>query len=528
MNRVFRTRYLPVILGLFSSVLLWLAFPGGGEAWPLMAVALVPLLTGIRLASRPGRAALACFLAGLLHYHLQMYWIVAVLGQYGGLGWFLSSQALFFLSIYMSLYFTGFGYLAWYLFRQKSILLPLLVLPALWTGLEWIKGFLFTGLPWMDLGYSLYKVPLLIQAADIFGHLGISYLLVFVNVGIVLLVESGRSRAARAGVCSVMAAVLISVIVYSSIRLQEVAEFEKKTGHSIPVGVVQGNIDQSMKWSQNMQQTTVDTYLGLTKSLSTDGLTANLVVWPETALPFYPVTNPYITKIAGELRQENVKLLTGAPMYEIVDPETRKIRFYNSALLFDDSGNIEQRYDKSHLVPFGEYVPLKKYLPFIAPLVETVGDFTPGSIEVPIEVEDAQIGVLICFESVFPELSRKWVDQGANVLVNLTNDAWYGKSSAPHHSLAMAVMRAVENRRSLVRSANTGISAFISPSGVISAQSPLFEKWAMASNVVLLTGRTQWVQWGFFFGPFCGLVLLIVFGARIWAGRGSRTEPDGY
>lgn len=523
-NSVSKTRSLPIIFGIISSFLLWFAFPGGGGLWQLMPLSLVPLLLGIRVARSSGCAALAGFLAGLLHYHLQMYWIYAVLGQYGGLGWFLSAQALFFLATYMGLYFAAFSYLAWNVFRRKQVLFSLLALPALWVGLEWVKGILFTGLPWMDLGYSLYNIPLLVQAADVFGHLGISYLIVFANVFLVLLLGSGTSWGARGAITLVAGAVLVSTLVYSNARLQEISEQAIQDDTVLRVGAVQGNIDQSLKWSQDMQQETVETYLRLTDGLAEGGSAADLVVWPETALPFYPVNNPYMSRIAEELKTDGVELLTGAPMYEVVDPETRKIRFYNSALLFGDVGDIEQRYDKVHLVPFGEYVPLKKYLPFIAPLVETVGDFTPGKIENPVEVSEARIGILICFESVFAELSRKWVDQGANVLVNLTNDAWYGKSSAPYHSLAMAVLRAVENRRALVRAANTGISAFILPTGEIAARSPLFEEWAGTSEVSLLTSRTIWVRWGYLFGPFCTIFLVMAWGWIIWPGR-RKVQP---
>ena len=158
---------------------------------------------------------------------------------------------------------------------------------------------------------------------------------------------------------------------------------------------------------------------------------------------------------------------------------------------------------KSHLVPFGEYVPLKRFLPFLAPLVEAVGDFSRGTIDQPLVWQEVRAGVLICFESVFPELTRSWVMAGANMLVNLTNDAWYGKSSAPQHSLAMAVFRAVETRRSLVRSANTGISAFIAPTGTIDRQSELFVPWAATSPVVLCSELTFWARYGYWFAPVC-------------------------
>jgi apolipoprotein N-acyltransferase len=175
---------------------------------------------------------------------------------------------------------------------------------------------------------------------------------------------------------------------------------------------------------------------------------------------------------------------------------------------------------KSHLVPFGEYVPLKRYLPFIAPLVEGVGDFIPGKIENPPACKNGRIGVLICFESIFPDISRKWVDAGANIMVNITNDAWYGRSSAPHQTLAMTRMRAVETRRSVVRSANTGFSAFVDPLGRVVEMSPLFVPWQFTGRAYLMEGHTFFVRGGFAFAPGCLIVIL----AALMVCAGKRKE----
>jgi apolipoprotein N-acyltransferase len=271
------------------------------------------------------------------------------------------------------------------------------------------------------------------------------------------------------------------------------------------VGIVQGNIDQSIKWSPAQQQETVENYLSQTKSLFASGR-PSLVVWPETALPFYLPSNGHMQPLQELVAANDFALLVGAPWYEIIDRSTSKVNFFNSALLLEPAGMFCGKYYKTHLVPFGEYIPLKKFLPFLAPLVEAVGDFSFGTIEQPLVWQKAKTGVLICFESVFPELSRNWVLAGANMLVNLTNDAWYGKSSAPQHSLAMSVLRAVETRRSLIRSANTGISAFVTPLGTITKQSDLFVPWAAASDVVLRGELTIWVRFGYLFAPLCLIV----------------------
>ncbi len=217
-------------------------------------------------------------------------------------------------------------------------------------------------------------------------------------------------------------------------------------------------------------------------------------------------------------------LLTGAPWYEVEqDQKQRLIRYYNSALLMGPDGIVSGLYFKSHLVPYGEYVPLSNYLFFLSPLVEAVGSFTPGRIEDPLVAGDIRAGVLICFESIFAGISRSWVNNGANVLINLTNDAWYGKSSAPYQSWAMTVYRAVETRRSVVRSANTGISGLIDPLGRVQSESEIFSRWSKTVDVPLMEGRTLFVQWGYLFAPIClALALFIGLAAMMRSRRPGR------
>jgi apolipoprotein N-acyltransferase len=495
----FRTFFLSVL----TSLLLWLSFPGGGEAWPLLFVALVPLLAV--LPGLPVRGALLAGLCcGFLHFILLLYWIVIVLGKYGGLNWFVCLLALFLLALYMSLYFSLFALLARFMLLSFPAAAVLWLLPALWVGIDWFRGVFLTGFPWMDLGYAMYRVPGLIQVADLVGHHGVTFLIVFGNTALMLLVFTGKRSVSGFLLILVPALCLLGGVgIYSKISYEDVKRTITATDASrIAVGIVQGNIDQSVKWSPAQQQETVAGYIRQTRSLFASAR-PSLVVWPETALPFYPPANDQMHPLEELARANDVALLTGAPWYEIIDRDTRAVKYFNSALLLQPDGLYGGIYYKTHLVPFGEYIPLKKFLPFLAPLVEAVGDFSPGTIEQPLGWRQARAGVLVCFESVFPELSRKWVLAGANVLVNLTNDAWYGRSSAPWHSLAMSVLRAVETRRSLIRSANTGISAFVTPLGTITRQSGLFVPWAAVTEVVLHEELTRWARYGYLFAPLC-------------------------
>ena len=507
----FRNRY---VLASITGLCLWLAFPGGGEICSLLPLALLPLLFCIH-GARPGRAALYGLVAGLVHFVLLLHWITIVLGTYGGLAWYFAIPALFLLALYMSFYFSAFAALAQIVLNSSSAIATLWLLPALWVGLDWLRCVLFTGFPWMDLGYALYKIPRTIQIADLLGHYGVTYAIVFINTLLFLLIK-GRPSGRNLLLLLLPACVFLGGVgIYSQQRFTEVTEQQAGATDRLTVGVVQGNIDQSVKWSPSQQTATVATYQNLSETLMAKDRPPSLIVWPETALPFYPATSDNMVPLRKLVEGRDLALLTGAPWFEIVDYKTKKIRFYNSAVLLQPDGEFHGKYYKSHLVPFGEYVPLKKLLSFLAPLVEAAGDFSAGTIEQPLVWKNARAGILICFESVFPEISRQWVKAGANVLINLTNDAWYGKSSAPYHSLAMTVFRAVETRRSLIRSANTGISAFVSPTGVIELQSEIFVPFAAAREVTLMQGETFWVRYGYLFAPICLAIGLVSCGLAI-------------
>jgi len=282
--------------------------------------------------------------------------------------------------------------------------------------------------------------------------------------------------------------------------------------------VVQGNIEQDQKWSPAMRLKTVDIYTGLSEQAIArkDGPPA-LLVWPETALPFVISDNPYYRRLKeGLLTKEKIWLLSGAPFYKAVEgkksQQAREFQSYNSAYLFTPEGKIAGRYDKQHLVPFGEYVPLSNYISLPGPFVENIGNFSSGKPIKPLSCQDAAIGVLICFESIFPKLARDWTAAGANLLVNITNDAWFGRSSAPWQHLSMGVFRAVENRRSLARAANTGVSALVNPLGRIIGTSPLFQTFYLMADVPLLQAKTIFVAFGYHFGLFCLVAsILLVF-----------------
>ena len=270
-------------------------------------------------------------------------------------------------------------------------------------------------------------------------------------------------------------------------------------------GFVQGNVEQSVKWNPDFQAATIDKYLRLSKGIIAQR--PDIVVWPETALPFYFGHNKEMTdSVTKGLRQMRTDFLFGSPAFT---RKAKTVAYFNSAFLTDSNGDVRGQYNKAHLVPFGEYVPLKRWLPFLGKMVAQVGDFATGRVGDTITWRNHRLGVLICYEAIFPYISRSVVNNGAALLINITNDAWYGTTAAPYQLFSMTVFRAVENRRALVRAANTGISGYIDPAGRVRSKTGLYNEDAATSTVPLLSERTFYTRYGDSFA-LLGIALVLV------------------
>ncbi|MCL2790040.1 MAG: apolipoprotein N-acyltransferase [Desulfobulbus sp.] len=505
-----------------SAGLLAAAMPGRIGWWPLLFVGLTPLLFSV-LHARPVRSLLAGWLFGLVYHLALLYWILIVLGRYGGLPLNLSLPALVLLAAYMAC-FPAMGCFVMGLAvsrhgnRHYSAAALVWTAPVAWVGCEYLRAVLFTGFPWMDLGYGLFGQPMLIQAADLGGHHLLTFTLVLTNSLVAAGLDRLRrpaypSRQARWPLLAAMA-MLVATSGYSLARYQAV-DAALAQARQARVAVIQGNIDQAVKWSQSTKAATVDTYLRLSQRVVREE-DAHLVIWPETALPFYPQRDPLANRLTAFTTADNVWLLTGTPLITVAAREdgAEQERYWNGALLLGPGGQVGGEYAKRHLVPFGEYVPLRRWLPFLQPLVADIGDFSEGARQKPLILGAMRLGMLICYESIFPDIARESVDQGANLLVNITNDAWYGRSSAPYQSMAMTVLRAVENRRTLVRAANTGISGFVDPLGRITAQTELFVEAAQTAPVPLLELDTVFGRGGHWFGMICAVLAFLLVVVR--------------
>ena len=460
-----------------SGLMLTFSFPPFHAPW-LAWVALVPLLRAI--TGQSGRESfLLGMIAGCAHYLTLIYWVVVVLGHYGGLPWFASAGVLLLFVLYLALYLGVFARLARVL---QGVRFQFLSIASLWVGLELVRANFLTGFPWCLLGHSQYTQLSLIQVSDVVGVYGISFLLVLANAFLCGLLFDFRSfaRVSRKVEGAVLVVLLALTFTYGTVRLKESGK-GGPAAREMKVAVVQANIDQSVKWNPRYQEETIRIYETLSRDASS--FHPELVVWPETAVPFFFQEASELTSRVGAVsRNLNATLVFGSPAYKVTNGAPQ---YYNRAYMVSPEGRVSGYYDKIHLVPFGEYVPLKGLLFFVNRLVPAAGDFASGEILAPLPGRGLSGGVLICFEVLFPELARGQVKRGADLLINLTNDAWFGKTSAPYQHLSVSVFRALENRTPMVRAANTGISAFISATGEITRKSGIFKRDLLQGEVHL-------------------------------------------
>ncbi len=480
-----------VILTICSAILLTLSFPKY-DIWVLAWVGLVPLFFVLNRNNRMW-SFLWCWFSGTLFYFFTINWITQTMNQYGGMPLWLSYMVLLLLSIYLGVYTGLFGYFTKFISEKTSIPIPVAA-PFIWVSLEYLKAHFISGFPWASLGYSQYKFLPIIQIADITGIYGVSFLIVAVNAALcgILHIRTRKSVSYRMRIISISSVIFIFLLslYYGYYRLNGDYDSHDK---GVTIAVIQGNIPQHLKWDMTFQRKTVDIYKRLTEEAA--GHSPELVIWPETAAPFFFQDNSKYREEIFEIASKNhTSLLFGNPAYELTDRNEKNM--LNSAYLISPDRETLARYDKIHLVPFGEYVPLSKILFFIEKMAAGIGDFIPGRDYTVMELPQSKFGVVICYEVIFPELVRKFVLNGAAFMATVTNDAGFGKSPAHYQHFTMAVFRSVENRIWFARAANTGISGFISPRGEILQESPIFEETWLIQDVFPSNTRTFYTRYG--------------------------------
>jgi len=485
-----------LLLWLGASLTYGLAFPR--PQFALLAFGfLVPLLL-ISEKQTKGRTFLIFFSSAFLYNLIILYWIPRVMVKYGGTTVALGITGLVCLVVFFSLFpglaglfirqriarGAGWGSVAW--------------IPAIWVGKDLVIEKIISGFPWCLVGYSQYKNIYFIQAAEIGGIHLVSFLIIVVNVLLYNFIKSKNRK-------YLLALLAVILAIYGSgywlLHRQE------QSSRVIPwhrAGILQPNSNHDLVFDSRTIPKILDELFEASAILKGQG--AELVVWPEFTVPIYPLQNYSYQKRFATFSAAVVPLLAGFTDFQNYE------NAYNSVMLF--KGGSVEKYDKFHLTPFGEYVLFRRWLFFVKKITDQIGDFTPGKSLHNLDFAGHQLATPVCYEIIFPELARTLVARGAELIVTISNDSWFGKSSALYQHLAMAVFRSVENRRYLLRSTSNGISALVDPAGRIIYQSPLHEKDRFLASFQYLNRKTIFTRCGYLFPYLC---LLLVLLEGLWA-----------
>ena len=489
-------------------------------------MALAPLLVAswdCGRARRLRRSFLLGWVAGLVYFAIALYWLVDVMTQYGGLSTPVAVCVGALLMAYLALFV---GLAAWIIAAGTRVLGPrsLLAAPAAWVAGELGRTYVWSGFPWALLGYSQVTVLPIAQTASLVGVYGLSMLLAFTSGAVAYALAAERRRF----VPLVSAIVVIALLgAWGAWRIRDGSL--TRQGTPIRVGVVQGSISQDEKWSGALQGAIMKRYIDLSRAALSEN--AQFILWPESSLPFYFEQDPVgVFPIQRLAREGRAWFLIGSDQVEQVrfvaahPPPEQRERYYNAAFLVQPDGSTGAVYRKMHLVPFGEYVPLKKLLFFVGPLVEAVSDFSPGDKPATLPVAGHVASTAICYEVVYPQLIAGFVNRGSELLTTITNDAWFGTSSAAYQHWDQAAMRSIEQGRYLARAANTGISGFVDPYGRVLAKTALFEPAMQVREVRFLSDRTVYGTIGDSVA-YAGLAIALLMAAGCTITRWPYSRP---
>ena len=529
-----------LVLAGASGLFVPLSFPKsdlGLLAW----IALVPLQWALDGRSKT-QAFWIGWLSGTIAFTGMMAWVVTAMTTYGKVPPVISYGLMLLLTAYLGLY-VGLYSAGTVWFQTLIPRYGLFAAPCLWVSLELIRTYVLSGLPWGLLGYSQYRQIEVIQIADHMGVYGVSFLIVLVNVALAELLSRlmpllrGFRPAKLPWELVAVTVLLVTLSWEYGLGTLSGAPFSDIPRSSISVGVVQPNVDQAVKWDTAYREETLARFDRLTGRL---GSATDLVIWPEAATPFVFEREPvYQLQLIALAHRAQAPILFGSPALRFY-PDRRPY-LLNSAYLLSPDGQLLGRYDKHHLVPFGEYIPFKSSLLFfLDKLVEGIGDFEAGPGPTILTMTPkprsaaagiagttpgpVQFGVAICYEVIFPNLVRQFAANGAEFMVTVTNDAWFGRSSAASQHFAMVVFRSVENHLAFARAANTGISGFIDPFGRIVEATPIFTEQAVQAPMQVWRPQTFYSRYGDVFAYGCVIICALLWLFSYFRTKGS--EPD--
>jgi len=495
-----KDRITDIALAIMSGALTAFSAPKFGLsffAW----ISLIPLLF-IIINKKPARSFLLGLIAGGSYNAVLIYWIPSVPAYYGNLSIGISIIIYLVFVLFLALYWAFFC-LLWTKISQSFPKLVFLLAPFLWISLEYILTHFLTGFPWGLIGTTQYQNIWFIQMASITGVYGLSFVLVLFQS---LFLYSIKHRK-KAPFFSVLALLLI-IHLGGFLSLKKITPSEG----SFTVSVIQGNVSSDISWDQVKTQeiwSLFNQHIELSRKSYEDG--AELIIWPEFSVPLcfscsYGYFQNFKEKLNQFVQETDCALLLGT---NEKTSTPGNVSYYNTALCLSPDLSMSQ-YHKMHLVPFGEYTPYKKIFSFIEKMTHAIGEISPGTQYKLHSFKSLKFGSPICYEIIFPNLVRKFAKKGADFLVTITNDGWYGRSSAPYQHFSMAVLRAVENRRYLLRAATTGISGIIDPYGRILSKSKLMTQTHLTEVITPSKTMTIYTKFGDVL-PFLSLTLTPVF-----------------
>ena len=454
----------------------------------------IPCLTGWLWLIGQGRPIRCGFAFGFGWFGFGAWWLAPTLHIYGHLPWLAAAFCVFLVGVVMAMLPAWWAWLTWKTAGGSAWVL--LSFPAAAIAEEWVRGHLFTGLPWTALGNLLLDTPAIGWAAW-FGVYGAALLPALIAASLLLLLTAGRQRAGAAGMTAVALLMIFAPAPMAA------------TGAFHTAALVQANIPQDKKWDADFVNATMQRYARLSAGAAAH---ADLLIWPEAAIPFFLERAPgWSAWLDQQVQSWQTPLLYGGLKL------TGERMAQNGLFAFDpQTATTLSKRDfagKHHLVPFGEYVP--SWIPFLHTLVPEIANFRPAEDDGVVRLRSIAFGALICYESLFPEEARSRVQHGAQVLVNVTNDAWYGTTPAAWQHFQAARMRAVETGRYVLRAANTGVTAIIQPDGVVAEEAPWWTQTALLGRFQLSDAQTRYVRWGDWPLLICLIMFMIPLYARV-------------
>lgn len=515
--------HINLVSPIFSALLLTFSFPKW-NFWILGFFSFVPLFFSFTFTKEIRTILISSFIFGVIHFSTLLYWLIYTLTKYGNLSPIISLFLLLLLSSYLALYYVLLFYTS---FRLKIFESPNLIkglfFSLTFVGMEYLKGKLLTGFTWGQLGYILSNFSLLLQSADIWGIWGLSFIVALINYYIFYLLHSFYLSFRSLLNCkflihnSLFLAIFISILSYGIYKKNFWKNIISQENNVIKVSLLQGNIPQEMKEIHEIEYS-LRVYKNL--ALSTLKEKPDIIFFPETSFPFFfPNEREPTLKLLTFLDELTLeaKKLDHTPVLVF---GTFRLKYkngnpfvYNSLIVWDGKEFVDL-YDKEKLVPFGEYVPLEKYFSFLRRITVGLGIIKPGfskNLIIPLKDKTIKLTSLICFESAFSEILKKRLEENPQLIFIATNDAWFGKTSAPYQHFQMAIVRAVEARRYTIQVANTGITGMIDPTGKILKMTQLEKEEIVYGKIKSFYERTPFIKYGNVLGIAGSLILIFSF-----------------